>query len=161
MVAISGSAPPSAPPPPPRQSNQSASLSDEQKTLITETLSQYDVDNLSESDAQSIVEAFSQAELTPGKALEEAMSEAGFDAKEIGDLAGVGPGQEGGMQEGGPPPPKSEGQSFTEEMLTTLESLLEEYKGKDLDSETIDSITATMEEIFGLERSGRLFDVSV
>lgn len=156
MVSISGSAPPLQPP---RQSNQQASLSEEQQALITETLSQYDADNLSEADAQSIVEAFSEANLAPGKAFANALSEAGFDAKEIGDLAGIGPSQES-MGASEPPPPKSEGQGFTDEMLTTLESLLAEYEGRDLDSDTIDSITATMEEIFGLDKSGRLLDVS-
>lgn len=157
MVAISGSAPP---PPPPRQSSQQASLSEEQQTLITETLSQYDADCLSEADAQSIVEVFSEANLAPGKAFADALSEAGFDAKEIGDLAGMGPNQESMGAKEPPAPPKSEGQGFTDEMLTTLESLLAEYEGRDLDSDTIDSITATMEELFGLDKSGRLLDVS-
>lgn len=160
MVAISGATPP--PPPPQSQSKQSSSLNEEQQALLTETLSQFDGDNLSATDAQSIVEAFSEAGLSPGKALADAMSEAGFDAKEVGDLAGVGPAQEGsGAPPQGPPPSGSQGQGFTEEMLTTLESLLAEYEGKDLDSETIDSITATMEEIFGLDSSGRLLDVNV
>ncbi len=158
MVSISGSTPP---PPPPRQSSQETSLSEEQTTLITDTLSEYDVDNLSEADAQAIVNTFSEAGLTPGKEFADAIASAGFDAKEIGDLAGVGQSQ-GQDQSAGPPPPppQSEGQGFTDEMLTTLETLLSEYEGQDLDSDTIDSITSTMEDLFGLDKTGRLLDVN-
>jgi len=156
MVSISGSTPP---PPPPRQSSQETSLSEEQTTLITDTLSEYDVDNLSEADAQAIVDTFAEAGLTPGKEFADAIASAGFDAKEIGDLAGVGQSQD---QSAGPPPPppQSEGQGFTDEMLTTLETLLSEYEGQGLDSDTIDSITSTMEDLFGLDKTGPLLDVN-
>jgi hypothetical protein len=156
MVSISGSTPP---PPPPRQSSQETSLTEEQSTLISDTLSEYNVDNLSEADAQAIVDTFAEAGLTPGKEFADAIASAGFDAKEIGDLAGVGQSQD---QSAGPPPPppQSEGQGFTDEMLTTLETLLSEYEGQGLDSDTIDSITSTMEDLFGLDKTGRLLDVN-
>lgn len=156
MVSISGSTPP---PPPPRQSSQETSLTEEQSTLISDTLSEYDVDNLSEADAQAIVNTFSEAGLEPGKNFADAIAEAGFDAKAIGDLAGVGQNQDQAASPP-PPPPQSEGQGFTDEMLTTLETLLSEYEGQDLDSDTIDSITSTMEDLFGLDKTGRLLDVN-
>jgi hypothetical protein len=112
-------------------STRSSALSTEQKNLIEETLSQYDANSLSADDAKAIVEAFSEAGIAPSKALESAMAASGFDAREVGDLAGVGEAgggvaQAGGGQRpaGGPPPPPSE-----EEVLTItelLESLLAE-----------------------------------
>lgn len=67
--------------------------------IIASVLENYDADNLSESDALEIVAAFKEAGIEPGSELESAMEEAGFDAKEVGTLAGVGP--EGGGPGGG------------------------------------------------------------
>ena len=119
-------------------SSRGNSLSLDQQTLIEETLANYDASSLSESDAKEIVEIFSEAGIEPSKELESALSSVGFDAKEIGDLAGVGregggpPG--GGRPAGGPPPPTSE-----EEVLTItelLESLLEEAEEEEESSVT-------------------------
>lgn len=109
-------------------SNRGSSLSYEQQTLIEETLAKYDTSSLSESDAKEIVEIFSEAGIEPSKELETALSSIGFDAKEIGDLAGVGregsnP-SSGGRPAGGPPPPPSEEETLT--ITELLESLLEE-----------------------------------
>jgi hypothetical protein len=120
-------------------STRSSNLSSDQKALIEETLSQYDASSLSADDAKAIVEAFQEAGIEPSKALESAMSSSGFDAKEVGDLAGLGkPG--GGRPAGGPPPPPSE-----EEVLTItelLESLLEASEEDDTTSSTA-STTST------------------
>lgn len=75
-----------------------------QKDTISSILSEYDANSLSESDAQSIVAAFQKAGIEPSSELESAMSEAGFDAQEVGTLANVGQG-------GTPPPPPSGGGS--------------------------------------------------
>lgn len=103
-----------------RQSNGSG-LTDTQKALIEDTLSEYDVENLSSSDAKEIVSIFEEAGIQPSAALESALSASGVDAKALGDLAGVGaaggPGGKGGP--GGPPPPPDE------EEMTTIEELLE------------------------------------
>ncbi|MDB2562295.1 hypothetical protein N9X61_01685 [Sulfurimonas sp.] len=128
-------------------STRSNSLSTDQKALIEETLSQYDASSLSAEDAAAIVEAFSEAGINPSKALENAMSSSGFDAKEVGDLAGVGESgggvaqAGGGRPAGGPPPPPPE-----EEVLTItelLESLLEEAEEAEEDETTTSSTTAT------------------
>lgn len=109
-------------------SNRGSSLSLEQQTLIEETLKNYDSSSLSETDAKEIVETFSEAGIEPSKEFESALSSLGFDAKDIGDLAGVG--EEGGGPSGGvrpaggppPPPPKEEVSTISD----LLESLLEE-----------------------------------
>ena len=58
-------------PPPPRKEQ---SLTSDQQSVISDTLSEFDVDNLSETDALSIVAAFSEAGIQPGLALEKAVS---------------------------------------------------------------------------------------
>jgi urease gamma subunit len=83
-------------------------------------LSQYDSENLSEADAQAIVEAFQAEGIQPGRALAEAMNAEGFDAREVGQLAGVeGPRGGGGMPPP-PPPPSDEEVSSISSLLDTL-----------------------------------------
>ena len=89
------------------------------ENTISSILSNYDADNLSQSDAQSIVAAFKEAGIQPSSDLASAMEEAGFDAQEVGTLAGVGAAQ-GGM----PPPPPSGGgsSSSAEEIFDVLDT---------------------------------------
>lgn len=75
----------------------SSTLSSSQQETISSVLENYDTDNLTAEDAESIVAAFKEAGIQPGSELESALEEAGFDANEIGTLASVGPeGQAGG-----------------------------------------------------------------
>lgn len=108
----------SMPTPPTRSDTQ---LTDEQQSLLSETLSQFDPDNLSEADALNIVDAFSEAGIQPGKNLESAMADLGFDAKTVGDLAHT---QEDGNRP--PPPPKQS----TEEISTLIDYLTEQLEEK-------------------------------
>lgn len=79
----------------------SSTLSSSQQETISSVLENYDADNLTAEDAQSIVAAFKEAGIEPGSELESALEEEGFDANEIGTLASVGAeGQAGGG--GGP-----------------------------------------------------------
>ncbi len=82
------------------ENSSTSGLSSSQQETISSILENYDVDNLSQSDAKEIVAAFKEAGIEPGSELESAMEEAGFDAKEVGTLAGVGP-QGGGGGAGG------------------------------------------------------------
>jgi len=105
--------------------NQS-SLSLDQQQVIEDTLANYDASNLSESDAQAIVTAFSEAGIQPSKELAETMQSLGFDAREVGDLAGVSGQQAGGMP---PPPPPSQ------EEVDTVSSLIDTLFNSDEDDE--------------------------
>ena len=105
--------------------SNTSSLTTSQQETISSVLSQYDASNLSESDAQSIVEAFKAAGIQPGQALEEAMSAEGFDAKEVGSLAGVG-GRHGGGNMPPPPPPSEEEVNSISSLLDTLLNMSEE-----------------------------------
>ena len=97
------------------ESSSSNSLSSTQLETISSVLENYDTDNLSQSDAQSIIAAFEDAGIEPSAELASAMEEAGFDAREIGDLAG---GQSGGG--GMPPPPPAEETDSISSLLDTL-----------------------------------------
>ena len=96
------------------------SLSSSQDELISSVLENYDASNLSESDAKAIVAAFQDAGIEPSEELASAMEEAGFDAQEVGTLAGVGAAQ------GGTPPPGGGGgqmsSSESEEVFDTLDT---------------------------------------
>jgi hypothetical protein len=98
-------------------SSSSGSLNYFQLETISSVLENYDADNLSQSDAQSIVAAFEDAGIEPSAELASEMEEAGFDAKEVGSLAGVqGSGPGGGM----PPPPPAEETDSISSLLDTL-----------------------------------------
>jgi len=105
-------------------SNSSSSLTTAQLETISSTLEQFDSSNLSSEDASSIVKAFDEAGIQPSKELASAMEAEGFDAKSVGDAAGVGgPKGGGGMP---PPPPSGEEESSMANLLDTLLSLEEE-----------------------------------
>lgn len=103
---------------PPQKNTQS--LTADQQAFITETLSQFDADNLTQESATSIVEAFAEAGIQPGSALETSLAELGFDAKSIGDLANVS-----GEGNRPPPPPKQSSEEITS-MVDYLTELMEE-----------------------------------
>jgi|TARA_R110000764_G_scaffold67038_1_gene139562 hypothetical protein len=142
-------------PPPPARTEQS--LTADQQSLISETLSEFDTENLSQEDALSIIETFSQANIQPGAALEKALSSAGFDAKSIGELANVSEGSRP------PPPPKQSTEEITS-MVDYLSELLEETlaanNGNSLSDEDKQSILAKVFEKFDLEESDSIINTS-
>ena len=132
---------------PPQRSEQS--LTTEQQSILSETLSQFDPENLTESDALSIVEALSQAEIQPGSALETAMSDLGFDAKSIGDLAHA---SESGNRP--PPPPQQssdEISSLVDYLTELMEEKLAESNSSTLSDDDKQSILAQVFEKFDIE----------
>ncbi len=147
-VGNSGALSHSAPP------KQDKPLTEQQSQLVSDTLSEYSPDTLSQDDAINIVQAFSEAGITPGKALEEAMGENKFDAKAVGELAGVK-----GDKAGPPPPPPQT--SITSEMLDFLSEQLDKYENKELSTDNKESIMAAMQEEFSLQNSQHLLDEQV
>lgn len=97
-------------------SSGTQSITSSQEDTISSILSNYDADNLSESDAQSIVAAFKDAGIEPSDELVSAMEEAGFDAQEVGTLAGVAGGPSG------PPPSGGGGGESSEEEYDALDT---------------------------------------
>lgn len=96
------------------------SLTQEQQNLLSETLAQFEPENLTTEDAKAIIDTLSSAGIPPGRALESAMSELGFDAKNIGDLGNV---ENKGNRP--PPPPVQTSEELTE-LIDFLAELLEE-----------------------------------
>lgn len=142
-------------------STNASSLTDEQTATLTDVLSSYDADSLTEAQAQEIVAALSEAGIEPGAGLEEAMSELGFDAKTIGDLAGLGPAK----GEQGPPPPPPMNATEDADVASYLSELiaakLAESGETELTEAEMAEIQVTVAEEFGLEEGEALIDVSV
>jgi len=137
-------------PPPPQP------LSYDQKSLISQTLSNYDPETLTEEDAQAIVAAFKDAGIRPTKELASAMEELGFDARAVGELAGAerpkGP---------PPPPPPVDGQSLNTEGLQAIEGILEGYDLTNLTDEDEESILTAFEEAGLIGEQGSVFNLTV
>ena len=130
--------------------SRNTSLTVEQKTLIEGTLSNYDSENLSESDALEIVNTFSKAGIQPGKELEETLKSSGFDAREIGQLANTSP----------LPPPSN--QSTTNIDLSALVSYIEEHLSlTDDESLSSESLYKNLIDYFGLEEGQSIINISV
>lgn len=123
-----------------QQGRGANALTNTQQQLVSKTLSRYDANNLSETDAKAIVSAFSEAEIQPGKALAEAMAAQGFDAAVVGQAAGAKP----------PPPPPSQdngsGINIDQKSLQSLLSLLDQTQRSDISEEERTSILQTIRE---------------
>lgn len=136
------------------------SLTAEQQQTLTETLSEFDADSLSESDAISIIESLASAGIQPGKALENSMSELGFDAKGIGELAGVNKADNGNKP---PPPPKQSSEEITE-LVDYLTELLEEKLASSaetgLSDEERQEIYAQVHEKFATENDSSIINTT-
>ena len=115
----------------------SSNIASSQSDTISSILEDYDADNLSQSDAQEIVAALQEAGIEPSSELESAMAEAGFDAKEVGTLAGV-QGQDG-------PPPGGGGGGGGSESSSSEES----YDVMDTNEDGVVS-TEEMNEYYGI-----------
>lgn len=142
--------------PPMQRSTQP--LTENQQSLISETLSQFDVDNISQEDAASIVQTFSEAGIEPGKALEQAMADSGFDAKVIGELANV---EEDGHR---PPPPPQKSIDEITSIIDYLSKLTEEKLAASNDNSLSDadkqSILVQMMEEFNIEDGQSIINTS-
>ncbi|TNE63221.1 MAG: hypothetical protein EP335_10125 [Alphaproteobacteria bacterium] len=139
--------------PPPKQE-----LTGEQKSQISSILSNYDPENLSEDDAEAIVSALKDAGIRPGKGFDEAFEAAGFDAKEVGKLAGLEP-----PKDGPPPgPPPGEGgegagaEGVNAEGLQALKDLLADYDLTDLSDEEEESLLTALKDAGLVGDSGDL-----
>ncbi|WP_413701470.1 hypothetical protein ACLKMH_07525 [Psychromonas sp. KJ10-10] len=138
---------------PPPRSSQEQTLSTEQQTLISDTLAEFDAENLTEEDALSIIETFSEAGINPSGALETAMSDMGFDTKTIGDLANPeGASAQGGMP---PPPPPPQDSEEISSMVSYLSDLIEEQitasDTNELSDQARQDIYAQVMEKFGMD----------
>lgn len=134
-----------------QQRSHVSALTTEKTDFVKETLAEYDAENLSTEDAQSIQAAFEEQGISPTKELADLMSELEFDAKSIGDA---------GRPEGQRPPPQNSLESVgTEEVVSYLDELLEEYSSQ-LSDEDKESILSSVQEKFNLSEGDSLLNVT-
>lgn len=150
--SVSGALPPAF-----AATTQKNSLNAEQKELISETLKKYDVGNLTAEDAQAIVATFSAAGIRPSQELAAAIASEGFDARAIGDRAGVRP--------GGPPPgpqPEAASQEINfRELVSYLEDLLSQFGDVNLSDDDKESVYTDLRTRFGLEEGESIINITV
>lgn len=128
---------------------QAPSLSDEQKQFVTDTLSAFDPESLSADDAKQISARFREQGIAPGRGLEEAMAASGFDAREVGKLAGVE----------APPAsrPEAPNGSNNSDIISYLGQLLADQGNEPLSEESKQTILQALRDKFGLD-SGAVID---
>jgi len=138
-------------------------LTDDQKSQIQSILSEYDADNVTSEDAESIFNAFKEAGIKPGPGMKEAIESAGFDAEELRSLAFPN-GQNG--QDGAPPPPPPDGaqgaqgsQSVSLSSLQSLQSILSQYDLSNLSSDDQESLLEQLNSA-GLMKNGYTINLS-
>ena len=142
----------------PMQRPKAEPLTSEQTELMNETLAQFDPENLTAEDAQSIMQTFMDAGIQPGQEMEAIMAEAGYDAAEVGEL-----GRPEGERPPGPPPPPPSGNSLeqvdSEAVVSYLDELLAQYSDH-LGEEDKEAILASVQEKFGLSEGDSLLSVT-
>ncbi len=124
-------------------------LTSDQKSTISEILSNYDPENVSDEDAQAIFQAFKDAGITPAKGMKEAIEAAGFDAEDL---------RSRGMSDQGMPPPPPQSSSSNSINVSALQSLQEILSQYDL---TNLSETDQTSLVSALESSGFIYPGSV
>lgn len=139
-------------PPPSAGQTRQLSLTDEQKALIESTLSGFDSDNLTQDQAIEIVETFASAGINPGKELADTLAEAGFDAREIGDLAREGNSSESSLAVNEP--------VDLFDLVDYLDLLLEQFGGNALSDEDKAVVYDDLRERFGLIDSESIISVT-
>lgn len=142
-----------------------SAMSTAQKQGLEDALSNYDVENLSDEDAASLVEAIKALEIQPGAELAAALGEAGIDARALAEQAGIVPEGAGeGRPDGGPPPPPPGGGQGPDlaavEMLQEIVDTLLEAGETDEDADFGTALREAMEAA-GLDTSGPILDYRV
>lgn len=133
------------------------SLTAEQKETVTSVLKDFDAENISEADAKLIATAFKEAGIQPSQQLAQALSDEGFDARDIGQKAGAG------RPDGPPPPPKQENDetSFNTSALQTLQDILDEYELDSLTAEEEQDILTALEKEGFLDNQGSIISIVI
>ncbi|MEP1792976.1 hypothetical protein [Parasphingorhabdus sp.] len=133
-------------------------LTETQSQQLTEVLSNYDPDALSDDDAKNLVSEIKELGIQPSTGLANALSEVGTNAKDLGEKAGVkeGPHPSGGKK--GPPPEGGRGvESVDDALISLISDAVETYETSE-ESESLWSILETSLEEAGYDTSESLVD---
>ena len=124
-------------------------LTDKQSQLISDTLSKYDPNKLTEADAKEITSSFREAGIRPSKALKEVMLAEGIDAKIVVKKAGLQRPQISGSAE------MKESLNINENQLSELYKLLHQYHSDDsLDADRNSLLNSIQGVLGGIEMTG-------
>jgi len=127
--------------------SQNSTLSSYQKEYIGALLENYDSSSLSADDATQIVSALKDQGISASEELAKYMNDAGFSAKEIGDLASAAGGIEGGGKPAGgppPPPPPQAGNQSSQEDEDYISELLDSLLSTDDQDEDASTTTSSV-----------------
>jgi hypothetical protein len=134
---------------------QASKLTDQQGQKLTELLTNYDAENLSEKDAKEIVSQIKELGIKSGSGLASALETAGIDAKGLAEKAGI-QGPQGGQPNGPPPgggggpggagrPPPGGGGKGRDSVDETAVSLIADAVKTYNSSDTSDSLWSVLE----------------
>lgn len=149
-------------------------LTETQSSGLTEVLSNYDAENLSDDDAKALVEEIKDLGIQRGSGLTEALGEAGIDARGLAQQAGIsgssgsnappeggqggGPGGPGGAGGGGGA--KGPESAEVQTMQAVLEQLQASEKEADTDENFATLLLQSLEDA-GLDTSQPIVDFRV
>ncbi len=125
------------PPYPPPGKMNSEPMSEEQIGQLQDIISQYDPENLSSDDRESMMTEIKEAGITPGKEFGQIMNEAGFKPPE---------------KPNGPPPGQGPGMGPEAQMISDL---LEQQQSGDLSQDELEDMLSNMQNS-GLAQQGGL-----
>ena len=135
-----------------QNNQQNVSLTSEQRSLVEETLAQYQSENLSTEQANEIYQSLSAAKIPAGEELASLMAEQGFDARKVGD-AGRPP----------PPPPENQGNLLnidSNELVSYLDELLTEQQSSG-EKQSAETLLEQINARFGTQESPSLVSIKV
>ena len=118
-------------------------LTDKQSQLVSDTLSKYDPNKLTEADAKEITSSFREAGIRPSKALKEVMLAEGIDAKIVVKKAGLQRPQISGSAE------MKESLNINENQLSELYKLLHQYHSDDSRDADRNSLLNSIQGVLG------------
>ena len=136
-----------------QNNQQNVALTSEQRSLVEETLAQYQSENLSTEQANEIYQSLSAAKIPAGEELASLMAEQGFDARKVGDAGRPPP----------PPPPENQGNLLnidSNELVSYLDELLTEQQSSG-EKQSAETLLEQINARFGTQESPSLVSIKV
>lgn len=148
------------PPPPPPRGGGSKELSSDQEALLEEVLAEYDLENLSASDLESLAADIEETGIDVGRGLGDALRDAGVSSEDLSQLKEISESNSASSSAPPPPPPEAGqgGFSINEELLSALTSLSESLSSnEEVDNDAISALQELLEKN-GIPPKGSIVD---
>ncbi len=146
------------PPPPPPRGGGSKELSSDQEALLEEVLAEYDLENLSASDLESLAADIEETGIDVGRGLGDALRDAGVSSEDLSQLKEIS--ESNSASSSAPPSPEAGqgGFSINEELLSALTSLSESLSSnEEVDNDAISALQELLEKN-GIPPKGSIVD---